>query len=351
MILTILGARPQFVKAAVVSRALKNAGLEENIVHTGQHYDDQMSGVFWRELGLPDTYINLEVGSGSHGKQTAQIIEKVEDLLIELKPKAVLIYGDTNSTLAGAIAASKFSQIKIVHVEAGLRSFNREMPEEINRVVSDHLSHVLFCSSEMGVNQLRKEGIFNHVYNVGDVMHDCVNRFSPIAETKSSLLNVPYYKKGEYNLMTVHRPSNTDVVENMRSILQAVEEMDENVVWPVHPRNKSSISKMKLPENLSLCDPLPYFDMLYLLKYCKVVITDSGGLQKEAYWMKKKCITIRTETEWVETLAGNANTLTGPNKEKILKAYKDKSEIEWDNKLYGEGNASEKIASILKEIL
>lgn len=351
MILTILGARPQFVKAAVVSRALKNSGLEENIVHTGQHYDDQMSGVFWRELGLPDTYINLEVGSGNHGKQTAQMIEKIEDLIIHLKPQAVLIYGDTNSTLAGAIAASKFNHVKIVHIEAGLRSFNREMPEEVNRIVADHLSHILFCSSEVGVNQLNSEGIVEHVYNVGDVMHDCIRQFSPLAETRASLINHPLYQQSEFALMTIHRPSNTDVQENMVSILKAVEEMHEQVIWPVHPRNRTSISSMQLPANLSILDPLPYFDMLYLLKHCKLVITDSGGLQKEAYWMNKKCITVRTETEWVETLEGNANTLTGPSSERILAAYNSNLDIHWDNTLYGTGDAAEKIAEKLKDIL
>lgn len=351
MILTILGARPQFVKAAVVSRALKNAGLEEKIIHTGQHYDDQMSGVFWRELGLPDIYANLEVGSGMHGKQTAEIIEKVEKLIVELNPQAVLVYGDTNSTLGGSIAASKFNAIKLIHIEAGLRSFNRAMPEEINRIVSDHLSHILFCSSENGVRQLASEGITSNVFDVGDVMHDCIKTFAPVAEKSVSAERIDQFGNEDFLLMTIHRPSNTDNEQNMQAILSAVQGIGKKVVWPVHPRNRLSVSQMYLPSNLVLLEPVPYFDMLYLLKKCKGVLTDSGGLQKEAYWMKKKCITIRNETEWTETLAGNANSLTGPDTEKILTAYHDTNGVVWDEHLYGDGFASQRIAEKLSELL
>lgn len=351
MILTILGARPQFVKAAVVSKALKNAGIDEKIVHTGQHYDDQMSGVFWRELGLPEIYTNLEVGSGLHGKQTAEIIEKVERLIVDLNPQAILVYGDTNSTLGGAIAASKFNDIKLIHVEAGLRSFNRAMPEEINRIVSDHLSHILFCSSENGVRQLASEGITSNVFDVGDVMHDCINTFTPVAERSVSGERVDQFGNADFLVMTIHRPSNTDNEQNMQAILNAIQDIRKMVVWPVHPRNRNSVSRMNLPSNLVLLEPVPYFDMLYLLKKCQGVLTDSGGLQKEAYWMKKKCITIRTETEWTETLAGNANTLTGPDTEKILAAYHNYHPVVWDDQLYGDGFASQRIAEKLKELL
>jgi UDP-GlcNAc3NAcA epimerase len=355
MIVTIIGARPQFVKAAVVSKALKDIGIEEQIIHTGQHYDDNMSTVFWKELDIPAFTTNFNVGSGSHGDQTAQMIIKIEDYLISNRKmvKGVVLYGDTNSTLAGAIVASKL-EIPIVHIEAGLRSFNRSMPEEINRIVTDHLSDILFCPSNNSVAQLKQEGISKNVFDVGDVMYDAVIAFGEIADQKiaGSLLNNDF-EKGSFNLLTVHRPSNTDHPENLASILQSIAATSKRVIWPVHPRTRKIMSNRKttIPDNLLLADPFSYFEMLTALRKCTRVITDSGGLQKEAYWMKKPCITLRNETEWVETLHNNWNVLTGPDSNKIIAAENIEIDTNTWIPLFGEGNASKKIAGKIRELL
>ncbi|MGN6415923.1 MAG: non-hydrolyzing UDP-N-acetylglucosamine 2-epimerase [Pseudobacter sp.] len=351
MIVTVIGARPQFVKAAVVSKALREAGINEKVIHTGQHYDNRMSAVFWDELGLPQWDVNLEAGSGSHGAQTAKMIEKMEVYLQSLgtAPKALLLYGDTNSTLAGSVVASKL-QLPIIHVEAGLRSFNRAMPEEINRIVTDHLSSVLFCSSDKGKEQLAKEGITTHVYDVGDVMFDAVKIFSEYSAGKVSLESILPFKGSDFNLLTLHRPVNTDNEENLLSILSAVGKIDAPVLWPLHPRLREKISKISIPANLHITDPLSYFEMLCALSHCRKVLTDSGGLQKEAYWLKKPCITLRTETEWVETMHHNWNILTGADTEKIAAAYTAEVEASSWHPLYGDGSASEQIASIIRSI-
>ncbi|GAB5410855.1 MAG: UDP-N-acetylglucosamine 2-epimerase (non-hydrolyzing) [Balneolaceae bacterium] len=350
-ILTIVGARPQFVKAAVVSNALSKIGIKEDIVHTGQHYDYEMSTVFWDELGLPSPKINLEVGSGKHGAQTGIMLTKLEDYILNLPalPNAILVYGDTNSTLAAALVASKL-HIPIVHVEAGLRSFNKKMPEEINRIMTDHVSDILFCSSDEGVEQLRKEGITSGVFNVGDVMFDALLTFSKIAEKTFTLSDIIPNKKNSYHLATIHRPSNTDDEQNLEQIINAFSKLDCNVVWPVHPRNKSRLEKFDIPENLCLIDPVSYFKMMILLKNCNKVLTDSGGLQKEAYWMKKQCITVRKDTEWVETLEGGWNSLSGANERNIVQLVKNDPTTEWKN-LYGNGYASIKIATAIKHSL
>lgn len=344
-ILTILGARPQFVKAAVVSKALHEAGIREEIIHTGQHYDKNMSDTFFDELGIPAPVANLAVGSGTHGKQTAVMLEKIEEYLLSMNPapKFLMVYGDTNSTLSGALAASKLN-IAIIHVEAGLRSFNREMPEEINRVLTDHISSYLFCSSETGVRQLQNEGITDNVHDVGDVMYDAVQTFLNVAEGKGIKPDMP----DNYSLMTIHRPSNTDNPENLNAIISAIGDLGEKVVWPVHPRAKKLLENHNIPDNLILSEPKPYFEMLLMIKNARKVLTDSGGLQKEAYWQKKQCITIREETEWVETLDGGWNTLTGPDRGKIKKAYESEPETAW-KPLYGDANASRRIADILKQ--
>lgn len=349
MILTIIGARPQFVKAAVVSKALQNIGIEEKIIHTGQHYDAKMSDVFWKELGIPKPAINLNIGSGTHGFQTAQMIEHIERFILKSKNKikAILLYGDTNSTLAGAIVAPKL-QIPVIHVEAGLRSFNNKMPEEINRIITDRVSNLLFCSSEKSVTQLKKEGIIENVYNVGDVMYDAFVNFGKIAETKIKLSNIHSYKKNEYNVLTLHRPSNTDDNETLQKIISVFEDIDIPTIFPVHPRISEKIKKLKIPLNLKLIPPLSYFEMLILLKNSNKVFTDSGGLQKEAYWANKDCITIRDETEWVETLRDGFNILTENNPDKIIEAYY-KVITKKRGKLYGDGKASEKIAEIIKQ--
>jgi UDP-GlcNAc3NAcA epimerase len=350
MIMTVIGARPQFVKAAVVSRALKDFNIEEIIIHTGQHYDKEMSDIFWEELDLPKPQKNLMVGSGLHGAQTAQIITKLEKEMLDIRPQALLVYGDTNSTLAGAIVASKLN-IKVIHVEAGLRSFNRTMPEEINRIITDCVSEILFCSSEEGVKQLEREGIVTNVFNVGDVMYDALNAYGPIAKNKIKLEEVLPFEYEPYILATIHRPSNTDSSFNLEGIISAFRELPYKIVWPLHPRNRESITRFNIPENVFIILPASYLEMQVLLQSCTKVCTDSGGLQKEAYWSKKPCITLRDDTEWVETLSGNWNILTGPNRTKIVNAVLTKVELNTWKELYGDGKASVRIASILKNLI
>ncbi len=350
-ILTIVGARPQFVKAAVVSKALAKEGISEKIIHTGQHYDPKMSSIFWDELGIPAPSVNLEVGSGNHGAQTGIMLQKIEDYILSAdeKPAALMVYGDTNSTLAGAIVASKL-HIPVLHIEAGLRSFNREMPEEINRILTDHVSDLMFCSSEFGVEQLEKEGITKGVHNVGDVMYDAVLAFSKIAEKKLQLEDVTSLLSREFILATIHRPSNTDNKEHLNSILEAFSKINSPVLWPVHPRNKQRLNELSIPENVTLIDPVSYFEMMILLKHCKLVFTDSGGLQKEAYWMQKPCLTLRKETEWIETLAEGWNQLVGADTQRIIEAANNLPTSAW-KPLYGTGDAAEQIAGIIKGFL
>jgi UDP-GlcNAc3NAcA epimerase len=352
MIVSVIGARPQFVKAAVVSKALKKYGINEKIVHTGQHYDERMSTVFWKELNLPNVHINLETGSGTQGIQTARIIEKLESFLLSLPvvPKAVLLYGDTNSTLAGSIVASKL-QIPIIHVEAGLRSFNREMPEEINRIVTDHLSEILFCSSNEGINQLAKEGITKNVYDTGDVMYDAISIFSEVATKEIELERILPFAEPKFCVLTLHRPSNTDDQTNLTSILKAIGETEMPVLWPLHPRLKHKIAGLSIPSNIYVVEPLSYFEMLCALQNCFKVFTDSGGLQKEAYWMQRPCITLRNETEWVETEHNNWNILTGSNGDRIIDAFHQTVNAATWNPLYGDGTAAEKIAKTIRDHL
>lgn len=352
MIVTVIGARPQFVKAAIVSRALQRAGLQESVIHTGQHYDEKMSDVFWRELGLPECSVNLESGSGTHGAQTAYMIERIEAYLMNLKPaaSALLLYGDTNSTIAGAIAASKL-QVPIIHIEAGLRSFNRSMPEEINRIVTDHLSSMLFCSSDEGVRQLAKEGITDRVVVSGDVMFDALKTFTGEAEKKVDLNGLLPFAERPFCLVTLHRPANTENRENLSGIFDSLRATGMPVLWPIHPRMRSKLSQIELPGNVFVTDPLSYFEMLTALKHCYKVFTDSGGLQKEAYWMKRPCITLRTETEWVETVHDDWNTITGADATLIQNAFKKKVDPDSWYPLYGSGNASDLIASHIKDYL
>ncbi len=353
-IITIVGARPQFVKAAVVSKALKEAGISEQIIHTGQHYDARMSAVFFDELGLPAPSVNLAAGSGLHGKQTADMLEKLEAHLIALSspPSFMMVYGDTNSTLAGALAAAKL-HIPVIHIEAGLRSFNRKMPEEINRVVTDHLSTLLFCSSDGGLKQLASEGITEGVHVSGDVMYDAVRTFSEAYSgdfRKQLALEEAFTLPDRFLLFTLHRPSNTDSDEALKNITGALSETDLPVIWPVHPRVRSRLDAITLPKNLRCISPVSYLMMLQLLKACEGVLTDSGGLQKEAYWLQKPCITLREETEWTETLHGGWNVLTGPDPARIRAALSQKPGSEWKT-LYGNGRAAESIATIISDCL
>jgi len=352
MIVTVVGARPQFVKAAILSRALRDAGIEEIMIHTGQHYDEKMSNVFWQELGLPECTINLEGGSGSHGVQTARMIEKMEAFILSLNPapRALLLYGDTNSTLAGSLVASKI-QLPIIHVEAGLRSFNRSMPEEVNRIITDHLSSLLFCSSQASVTQLASEGITHGVFNTGDVMFDAIKTFTAEAEKKIKIDTLLPFSERPFCLLTLHRPASTENDSNIENLLKVIRDIAIPFIWPVHPRLRSKIAQMDIPGNIYTTDPFSYFEMLTVLKHCYKVFTDSGGLQKEAYWIKKPCITLRPETEWVETVHHGWNTVVDFDSEKISRAFAETVLPETWYSVYGDGNAAKIMADHIREFL
>ena len=351
-ILTVIGARPQFIKAAAVSRKLREC-YTEILVHTGQHYDKNMSDVFFDELSIPKPDYNLGVGSGSHAEQTGAMLVGIEKLLIKEKPDYLMTYGDTNSTLAAALAASKL-HIPVVHIEAGLRSYNMLMPEEQNRVLCDHISSLLFCPTDTAVNNLAKEGITNGVYNVGDVMCDAVlyysrNNINASNRERFSKL-IPLFEKidtvDKWYLATVHRAENTDGTEKVEEILSAFESFDYPVIFPVHPRTKPTVALLRERhgyKNIIFCEPMGYLDMLYFTENAVKVVTDSGGLQKEAYILKTPCITVRPQTEWIETLEGNRNILSEPTKESILNAAFNTTVSPTVKTLYGNGDAADKI--------
>ena len=359
-IITILGTRPQFIKAAPISKAIlqHNEGIvqgqspiTELIVHTGQHYDHNMSRIFFDEMQIPEPHINLNVGSGSHGKQTGEILMEIEQVLQREQPDRVLVYGDTNSTLAGALAAVKL-HIPLAHVEAGLRSFNREMPEEHNRVLTDHCADLLFCPSQTAVQNLRKEGIVSGVHRVGDTMYDAVRQFSKMAGTRSSLLERLGVKPGGYYLATVHRPYNTDVPELLKEILSAFLDLAKPVVFPVHPRTRARIEKLGFSltangSNLVPISPVGYLDMLCLEASAAMILTDSGGMQKEAYFLGVPCITLRPETEWIETVEAGWNRLVKADKNEILHAVTVSKQTGLRPPLYGDGNAAKQCLKIL----
>ena len=353
-ILTIVGARPQFVKASVVSAALKPL-CDEVIVHTGQHYDKNMSDVFFEELGIPKPAYNLGVGSGSHGKQTGEMLMRIEEVIGEEKPDILMVYGDTNSTLAGALAASKL-HIPVAHVEAGLRSYNMRMPEEQNRVLTDHISTWLLCPTETAVKNLAKEGITRGVTMTGDVMLDSVLHFLSVARANPDKVKI-YETLGltpkQYRLATLHRAETTDGgIEAVMRIFRAFEQVPQRVVIPIHPRTRG-LAEQAISQggftNIQLIDPVGYLEMLLLTSGACQVLTDSGGLQKEAYFMEVPCVTLRTETEWVETLHGNWNILASLTTEDILqKALNTVPDpAARDSKPFGDGHASDKIAQIL----
>ena len=351
-ILTVVGARPQFIKAAPVSAALHAAGHRQFLLHTGQHYDDNMSRIFFDELHLPAPDVNLGVGSDSHGRQTARMLVGIEEVIGRQRPDWVLVYGDTNSTLAGALAAVKL-QVPVAHVEAGLRSFNRAMPEEHNRVLTDHCADRLFCPTQTTVEQLKNEGITRGVYLVGDTMYDAVLQFADVARRRSTILQTLALAPHQYLLATVHRPYNTDVPQNLGDILAALGELDAPVVFPVHPRTRSKIVQLTdvaLPGNLRLIEPVGYLDMLMLLQHTRLLLTDSGGMQKEAFFFAVPCITLRPETEWVETVEAGWNVLTGAVRRRIVEAATDHR---WPQTapptVFGDGRAGEAIALILQQ--
>ena len=353
-IVSVVGARPQFIKAAPVGQALKEAGHDEILVHTGQHYDYGMSQVFFDELNISEPDINLEVGSGQHGWQTAQMLISIEEVLLREEPDWVLVYGDTNSTLAGALAAVKL-RMPLAHVEAGLRSFNREMPEEHNRVLTDHCSDLLFCPTQTAVDNLAKEAITRGVNLVGDTMYDAVLQFAEIAESHSTILQALGLKAKEYLLATLHRPYNTDVPANLNSILAAFLEIKEPIVFSVHPRTRQKIASLDNPlesqlENsgVKILDPVGYLDMLVLEQHARLVLTDSGGMQKEAYFFGVPCITLRPETEWVETVEAGWNVVVGSDRSLIVeKAGNLQPPSQSQRQIFGDGHAGKLIARAL----
>jgi UDP-N-acetylglucosamine 2-epimerase len=348
-IITVVGARPQFIKAAPISKALRRLGHEECLVHTGQHYDHAMSDVFFEELRMPAPDINLNVGSGSHAEQTARMLIEIGRIIESKRPTCVLVYGDTNSTLAGALAASKLS-VPVVHVEAGLRSFNRSMPEEINRVLTDHISNLLFCPSETAVKNLADEGIRAGVHLVGDVMHEILMLTRDHAVKRSNILASLGLREKGYLLATVHRAENTDDIHRLKRILEAFEALRETVIFPVHPRTRkvmASIGYSPGPK-VRLIDPVGYVDMVKLEESARIILTDSGGIQKEAYWLRVPCITLREETEWVETVEAGWNALAGVEPGKIEKCVRSIEPPAHHPTLYGNGEVSDRCVSLLE---
>lgn len=347
----MVGARPQFIKAAPVSRAFQKAGVQERLLHTGQHYDPAMSEVFFGELKLPKPVYQLEAGSGRHGQQTAKMLEAIESVLLEDRPDAVLVYGDTNSTLAGALAAAKLG-LPVLHVEAGLRSFNRSMPEEINRVLTDHLSDLLFCPTAVARDNLKREGITEGVHSVGDVMLDAAKLFGEVADEQGNLDGHLPGVPGRLVLCTMHRPQNTDDEQRLREIMAGLAQVAEEacVLFPVHPRTRARLEGLGLAASLGsvrLLEPFPYFTMIQALRRADVVVTDSGGVQKEAYFHGTPCVTVRDETEWTETVAAGWNRLVRAERAEIVVAVREAKPGWAAIEDYGAGHAAEEIASIL----
>ncbi len=348
-ILTVVGARPQFIKAAVVSHALKKAGLNEEIIHTGQHYDADMSDVFFGELGIPAPTHNLEVGSGSHAVQTGAMMTGLEELVSGAsKPDVIMVYGDTNSTVAAAMVAAKAS-IPLAHVEAGLRSFNRTMPEEINRIVTDRLSDWLFCPTQTAVDHLASEGMTDGVVLSGDVMLDATRFFAARATEQRPLSTLTDLAPSSYYLATVHRAENTDDPERLAAIFDTLGKLDAPVLLPLHPRTRQKVASMDLAPTIRILPPMSYLSMLTLISNSRSVLTDSGGLQKETVWLGKPCITLRDETEWIETLERGWNILAGASPKAIMDAVATWPEGEAP--AFGEaptGSASNLIADTMK---
>jgi len=349
-VLTILGARPQFVKAATVSRELKKASIQEVIIHTGQHFDANMSQVFFDEMDIPAPDYNLEINNLGHGAMTGRMMEKVEEIMIKEKPHYVLVYGDTNSTLAGALTASKL-HLPVAHIEAGLRSFDMKMPEEVNRILTDRISRLLFCPTNTAIQNLQKEGYTNfncRIIHSGDVMYDAVLFYKEKAQTQSTILKTLKLEGKAYILVTIHRAENTNDISRLKSIVSALNELSQEatIVFPLHPRTKAYLKNNNISLNATIIDPVGYFDMLQLLSHSKMVMTDSGGLQKEAYFFSKYCITLRDQTEWVELVQEGANTIAGAEQEKIVTAYHSNKNnvLTLNPSLYGDGHAAALIA-------
>lgn len=351
-ILTIAGTRPQLVKIAAVSRVLRKS-FNEVLVNTGQHYDYNMAGVFFDELKIPKPDYDLGIGSDTHGRQTGKMLIAIEEVVEKEQPDAILVYGDTNSTLAGAIVASKL-HIPLIHIEAGLRSFNKLMPEEINRIMTDHVSNILFTPTKVAVRNLLNEGITEGVYTVGDVMYDAVLYNMELAEQKYSLSNFGLSSK-EYYLGTIHRAENTDSKDILKAILSSLSSLKDEVYLPLHPRTKNKIEQFGLQyilekaKNIKIVEPVSYLEMLLLEKHAKAIITDSGGVQKEAYFMKVPCITLRNQTEWVETVEVGWNQLINPLMTDLANTLQNVKNGQPVDNLYGDGKAAYKITKILEQ--
>ena len=348
-IATIVGARPQFIKCAPVSREIRRY-FDEILIHTGQHYDYNMSQAFFAELNIPEPDYNLEIGSGNHGEQTGKMLIELEKTLLKIQPDLVLIYGDTNSTMAGALTAAKL-QIPIAHVEAGLRSFNRQMPEEINRIVADTLSQYLFAPTQTAVRNLCHEGFDDQIHLVGDVMYDAFLYNSQIAE-KSDILERLGINSQPYYLVTIHRPQNTDDPNTLKALISTLEHLNELIIFPIHPRTRNLMRQFNITAdspNLRFVEPVGYLEMLKLEKQSKLIITDSGGVQKEAYFARVPCLVLRPETEWVELVEYGWAKLIGNDFQRLPEETQKFAVFNRENTiLFGDGNASLKIAEIIK---
>ncbi|MBN1899037.1 MAG: UDP-N-acetylglucosamine 2-epimerase (non-hydrolyzing) [Spirochaetes bacterium] len=348
-IISIIGARPQFIKCAPLSGVLREQ-YKEILVHTGQHYDRNMSRLFFEELNIPYPDYNLGIGSGSHGEQTGKMLQAIEKVLLKEKGNLVLCYGDTNSTLAAALAGAKLN-IPVAHVEAGLRSFDRSMPEESNRIIADHVSDFLFVPSKAGMRNLKKEGLEDRAYMVGDIMYDALLENIPIAMKRSDIMDRMALKKNEYYLATVHRASNTDDRQNLAKILQAFTELDKVVVFPAHPRTAGFIKKYSIQfdkKKVRIIPPAGYLDILKLVKYCSKVLTDSGGLQKEAFYLKRQVVVLREESEWTELVEHGVSRLAGTDRTRIIKYALTDFRSKWNFYPYGKGDTAERIMRVLK---
>lgn len=347
-IMSIIGARPQFIKLAPIASIL-NLGHDHKVIHTGQHYSFNMNDVFFSDLDIPSPDYNLEIGSSTHGVQTAKMIEGIERILLKEKPDLVIVYGDTNSTLAGAIATSKMNII-LSHVEAGLRSYDMTMPEEVNRVVSDHVSDILFCPTSVSISNLKNENITNGVHLTGDVMVDVLKRYEDVAEEHSKIHEQLDIKRNDYILATIHRQSNTDSYANMSNLAGSLKKID-NLIFPCHPRTKKMLIEYGLYDDLAskvnVIEPVGYMDMLMLEKYANKILTDSGGIQKEAYVFKVPCITLRENTEWIETVEDGWNVLVGCEMEKIDYMVNNFNPSRKQGEVFGNGQASKNICSII----
>lgn len=364
MIITIVGARPQFIKAAAVSRAITAFNrtdppvrLNERIVHTGQHYDDNMSKVFFDQLHIPRPAVNLQVGSGPHGQQTGAMLEGIEEILLSERPDWLLIYGDTNSTLAGALAAAKL-HIPVAHVEAGLRSYNRRMPEEINRIVADRLSTLLLCPTGAASANLAAEGVTDGIHIVGDVMYDSVLFNRRLARKSVGITSELKLQPQSYYLATIHRAENTDDPARLAGILKAFRRLETPIILPMHPRTRKTLGSAdkEIAQNVRIIEPVAYLEMLMLEENARIILTDSGGVQKEAYWFATPCITLRDETEWIELVKAGCNRIVGAETDAIIAAV---NEFESNNAalpadrptdLYGDGHSAEKIVALLASV-